>query len=53
MKQNCFIKKFNLPGYACTATNTLYVIDQNGVHAYMPLDVAKKHREFRKTKLVA
>ncbi len=40
-KPNCTVPKFNLEGYACKKTNTLFVLDLvNGYLPYMPLDEA-------------
>lgn len=46
MRVNCVVPKFNLKGFACIASNTLYVLDQTcGYLPYMPLSEALERGE--------
>lgn len=43
---NCKVPKFDLFGFTCELTNTLYVFDlEDGYLPYMPLNEALKHGE--------
>lgn len=51
---NCAVPKFNLQGFACETTNTLYVLDLfHGYLEYMPLDEAKASGEISSIEVAA